>query len=302
MKLKKAISILLVLSMLASFAVCFSVSARTSTEIGKAYISFVDYGVRTQAGGTFADPIGTIYGKSEVVLYAGDSVEDITRDFIENTKKANIEIATSGGKHYLKALKNAITDSGTEIPSLGEGDCGAQSGWMVKLNGRVCTESLDQIFVDTNNEIVWCYTCQNGADIGADFSKPSAAIVGLTISPGELSPAFSTGVKDYSVSLPANVETVSVEAFAENAAAEITYTLHHDGKEIEYKPYLPIPIHHFDLIVVASKCYDPQSGTVLTDTVSIRIYQDSPKPMNFFRALILGIIDFFKNLFNGFIK
>ena len=45
MKLKKAIAILLVFSMLGTFGCCFSAAAE-KTVIGKAYISFSDNGVR----------------------------------------------------------------------------------------------------------------------------------------------------------------------------------------------------------------------------------------------------------------
>lgn len=300
MKLKKMLSVLLALSLLASFACCFSADARSNIEIGKAYISFSDNGVRIDAGADYPTPVGTIFSQSEVTLYSGDTVADITQSFVEEIKLAKVNFGTKDSKLYLKELTDVITESGTELARFGDGSGGAGSCWMVKLNGRLCTESLEQIFVDTNNRIEWCFSCQDGKDIGADLSKPSAAIASLTITPGELSPAFSKDVKDYTVSLPANVSTVNVEAVAENAGAEISYALLTGDKRIEYKPHIPIPIKHFVLIVVASKYYDEQSGTVLTDTINIRILQDSPKPTNFFRALILGIIDFFRNLFSRF--
>lgn len=296
MKFKKTISLLLVFALLSAFACCFS-AAGSEIVIGKAYISFSDNGIRTETGVNFPDPVGTIYGQSEVTLHAGDTVEDVTRAFVETIKLAQVEIGVKDGKNYLKALKNVITESGSEIASFGEGDGGTGSGWMVKLNGRVCRDSIDKIYVDTSNEIEWCFSCQNGADIGSDLANPSAAIIGLSITPGELSPAFSTGVKDYTVSYAANVSSVKVIATAENSAAEISYTLHSDGKVIEYKPNIDIPIKHFDLIVVSSKCYDELNGQMLTDTINIRILQDSPKPTNFIRAFFLAIIEYIKNIF-----
>ena len=120
MKLKKTISLLLVFVLLGAFACCFS-AAGSEIVIGKAYISFSDNGIRTETDVNYPDPIGTIYGQSEVTLHAGDSVEDITRAFVETIKLAQIEIGVKDGKNYLKALKNVITESGTEIASFGAG-------------------------------------------------------------------------------------------------------------------------------------------------------------------------------------
>lgn len=306
MKVKRILSVLLALCMLGSFAVCFAVAGDANVVIGKAYISFVDNGVRTEAGVNFPDALGTIFNRSEVELHAGDTIADVTRRFVEDVKggKANI-IPTSWGTLYLESIKNVITDSGVTLDSFGEKDAGAVSGWMYRLNNQFSNTAIDKAPVDIGDEIAWMYSCQIGADIGGDFNETSAAITGLTFSAGSLAPAFSTGVKDYTLNLPANVTAIKVEAELKDYFTETTYTLVHGGKSVDYKYYRDIPVSDGDKIVISTKKtteqYDASYnylGTVTdSDSVTITIAQAQSTPTNFIRAIIQAIIAFIKGLF-----
>lgn len=55
------------------------------------------------------------------------------------------------------------------INHLYEFDCGSQSGWMYKVNDDFPNYGCSSYTVESNDEIVWCYTCQGlGTDVGAE--------------------------------------------------------------------------------------------------------------------------------------
>ena len=50
-----------------------------------------------------------------------------------------------------------------------EFDCGSQSGWMYKVNNEFPNYGCSSYIVETEDEIVWCYTCEGlGVDVGAE--------------------------------------------------------------------------------------------------------------------------------------
>lgn len=305
MKVKKILSVLLALCMLGSFAVCFAVAGDANVVIGKAYISFVDNGVRTEAGVKYPDAFGTIYARSEVELHAGDTVADVSRRFVEDVKGAKMGYKTTQYGTYFASIDNVITDSGVTIDSIGEFDAGSQSGWMYRLNNRFMPTSADATAVDIGDEIAWLYSCQWGSDVGNDFSVTSAAITGLTFSTGSLAPAFSSGVKDYTLTVPASTSAIKVEAELENYSTEVTYTLWHNGKAVDYKYYRDIPVSDGDKIVISTKkttdqydaSYNWLGSVTDTDSVTVTIAMEKSTPTNFIRAIIQAIIAFIKGLF-----
>ena len=55
------------------------------------------------------------------------------------------------------------------IHHLYEFDCGFESGWMYKVNGRFPNYGCSAYELKGGEEIVWCYTCVGlGADLGAE--------------------------------------------------------------------------------------------------------------------------------------
>lgn len=89
---------------------------------------------------------GTILGSKKVTLDQGASVYDAL-------KATGI---TFSGKSYISSIN-----------SLGEGDCGPQSGWMYSVNGEYPGVGCTKYTLADGDNIKWRYTCDMGADIGA---------------------------------------------------------------------------------------------------------------------------------------
>ncbi len=307
MKFRKSISVLLVLALLCGFGCLFASAGDANVVIGKAYISFVDNGVRPARAETdppykYPDPIGTIYTRSAVELHAGDTVADVTKRFVEGVKGAKMGYKTTEYGTYFASIDDVTTDSGEKLDSIGEFDAGAKSGWMVRVNNQFLSVSADQAAVDLDDDVAWVYSCQWGADVGNDWNITSAEITGVTFSAGTLSPVFSADVHDYTLSLPANVMSVKADAALKNYSCKVTYTLVHDGKSVDYKYYRDIPVSDGDKIIIKSEYMDWEGKVTDTDTVTVTIAQESGSPVSFIRAFFMAIIDFFKNLFSRFTK
>ena len=74
---------------------------------------------------------------------------------IKNTIPADIEDG-----YYIQGINN-----------LYEFDCGAQSGWMYKVNGWFPNYGCSKYTLEDGDDIVWCFTCNGlGADVGAEYN------------------------------------------------------------------------------------------------------------------------------------
>ncbi len=309
MKVKKILSVLLAISMLCSFAFCFAGAADAKAAVGKAFISFVDNGVRTESGVTYPNALGTIYAQSAIDIYSGDTVATVTKRFVEDVKGATANIVdTAWGTKYLASIANVTTDSGKKIASFGEFDAGSWSGWMYKVNNRFSDDAIDTIAVESDDVIEWVFSCQAGPDVGKDFSETSAAITGLTFSTGSLAPAFSTGTKDYTLTVSKNVTSLKATAELKDYATEVTYTLVHGDKSTAYKYNREIPVADGDKIVISTKkvtdLYDSSFNyleTVTdTDSVTVTVKVSSDKSSSIVDSILAFfrlIIDFFRNIF-----
>ena len=95
----------------------------------------------------------TILSKMSVEIGGGDSVLDVTKRILD---ERGISYTATGG--YV-----------SEIDGLEEFDHGAQSGWMVKINGEVPSVSTDSLDAEDGDSIVWFYT--------ADWTEEEGSIV-----------------------------------------------------------------------------------------------------------------------------
>ncbi|WP_337594416.1 cadherin-like beta sandwich domain-containing protein, partial [Vescimonas sp.] len=95
------------------------------------------------------------------------------------------------------------------------------SGWMGTLNDWFTGEGFANYTVangklKAGDEIAVQHTCDYGVDIGGSFDTSDKSLKAVALSAGELSPAFSSGVHDYTMILPESVTTLTVTPTASN--------------------------------------------------------------------------------------
>lgn len=104
---------------------------------------------------------GIILDTSTVEFSEGETVFDVLQRVCDY---AGIQLEYSWtpmyDSYYIQGINN-----------LYEFDCGAQSGWMFKVNGWFPNYGCSKYTLEDGDDIVWCFTCNGlGADVGADYN------------------------------------------------------------------------------------------------------------------------------------
>lgn len=104
---------------------------------------------------------GVMLEATEVEFTDGESVFDVFRKVLRE-KKIHFEYvdASAYDSVYIEGIGN-----------LYEFDCGPQSGWMFSVNGIYPGLGCSAYTLADGDMILFNYTCDLGADIGADYEK-----------------------------------------------------------------------------------------------------------------------------------
>lgn len=148
---------------------------------------------------------------------------------------------------------------------------GKQSGWMGTLNDWFTNEGFGAYTVaagtlSAGDEIRVMYTCAWGADLGSDWSSTDKTLKELSFSVGTLSPAFHKDTHSYTLTVPADTDSVVVTPTASNKNYQVrTYV-----GETEYKRTAAVPVADDTEITV--KCGDPSWPSMNTNTGEAQVY------------------------------
>ena len=104
---------------------------------------------------------GVMLEATEVEFTAGESVFDVFRKVLRK-EKIHFEYvdASAYDSVYIEGIGNIY-----------EFDCGPQSGWMFSVNGIYPGLGCSAYTLADGDVIVFNYTCDLGADLGADYEK-----------------------------------------------------------------------------------------------------------------------------------
>lgn len=104
---------------------------------------------------------GQLLAETEVEFTAGESVFDVFRRVLREEK---LHFEYTDARAY-----NSVYIEG--IGNLYEFDCGPQSGWMYSVNGVYPGLGCSAYTLADGDAIVFSYTCDLGADLGAEFDN-----------------------------------------------------------------------------------------------------------------------------------
>lgn len=97
---------------------------------------------------------GTILGTMTVEMPAGATVYDLLQK-AAGQRGIPVSKTGSGSKVYV-----------VSINSIGEGDCGGESGWMYSVNGAYVMKGCSAQKLNDGDVVKWRYTLNRGKDIG----------------------------------------------------------------------------------------------------------------------------------------
>ena len=233
-----------VLGMLTAVILCITsipvpAAADSSVPIGEVYVSIEDT-VPTPAGETYPDPRG-VMAEGWVDLYQTDSTMDVI-----------VRLAEANGMEVVGAESNYISSIG----GLAAFDRGSGSGWMGTINDWFTNAGFGDFTVESGglgdgDTVSILYTLNYGEDVGSSWSNNNKTLSALECSEGELEPAFSGDVKEYTLTVPEGTKSVTVTPTAVNKNFQVRSSV--DGTE--YKRTQDIPVENGTVITV--KCGDP---------------------------------------------
>lgn len=168
----------------------------------------------------------------------------------------NIDSNSTMMSAVLTALDNhGYTQTGaefnyiTEINNLKAYDGGSMSGWMGTLNDWFTNNGADYYTVsngtlENGDEICYAYSNNYGEDLGSFWSNNDTTVMSIDFSKGQLSPAFSSGIKDYTLTL-SNADDVIVTPTASNKNFQTRtykneYTPSENGTEYKRSQHLSV--------------------------------------------------------------
>lgn len=152
-----------------------------------------------------------------------------------------VDALTAGGYSQTGADTGYIS----EINGIEEKDAAEGSGWMGTLNDWFTSEGFAAYTVangklKAGDEIAVQHTCNLGADIGGAFGDSNKTLKAIALSAGELSPAFSSSVHDYTMILPESVTALTVTPTASNKQNRVR--IYVGGTEYGRKDAIPVQV------------------------------------------------------------
>ena len=152
-----------------------------------------------------------------------------------------VDALTTGGYSQTGADTGYISEiNGIEEKAAAEG-----SGWMGTLNDWFTSEGFAAYTVangklKAGDEIAVQHTCNLGADIGGAFGDSNKTLKAIALSAGELNPAFSSSVHDYTMILPEGVTSLTVTPTASNKQNRVR--IYVGGTEYGRKDAIPVQV------------------------------------------------------------
>lgn len=251
---------------------------------GYVTVGFVDNGIRPEDAEIdnmelYGTALGTVIEAVEVPFVKGDSIADVTVRLLDALGMEYEFTGTVDSGFYLAALKN-FELNGTYYPTLGEFDGGKDSGWCVRLNNWHIDRSAAEIEVGDEDVVSWLYTCQLGADIGADYSNPSAKITGVKLADDSLALIQNETTGNYTCEVPFKTRNLAFEIELDNYASVITVTV--DGREVNYRPNKAITVRSTSTIVISTRLeyMDAENNNEITVYRDYKTIQLTEKPNN----------------------
>lgn len=114
---------------------------------------------------------GYILGNTEVEFQSGETVFDVfKRVCAGNICTDKCEYCLNGGIQFESSYNPGFDNYYIEgIHQIYEKDCGPMSGWMYKVNGVFPNYGCSSYYLQNGDRIEFVYTCDLGADLGAQF-------------------------------------------------------------------------------------------------------------------------------------
>ncbi len=264
--INKFISFMLILLFLCPSAISMADEGvpATGNVVGKVYVSIEDSIPQTESPDD-PGPRG-IMANGEVDLYDTDSMMSLV---VRLAEANNLEVV------------GADTGYISSIGGLSEKERGSNdSGWMGTLNDWFVNKGFGEISVangqiQSGDYIRIQYTLNLGVDLGGGFgineTNTDNSLKSLAISAGEISPAFSGNVYNYTLTIPKEVNAITLIPEASNK----NYMTQVKADDTVYRYKREIPVENNTVITVI--CGDPGWPSMSPAPAEAKVYNIAVK-------------------------
>ncbi|MEA4962946.1 leucine-rich repeat protein, partial [Lutispora sp.] len=179
---------------------------------------------------------GYVLEPTRVEFTDGEAVWDVLKREMDNREiKYKHKSYEQYGSVYIQSIAGD-----------GEFDHGSGSGWMYNVNGWYPDHGVSLYKLNDGDVVAFRYTCDLGADIGADFNNPDKALKSISADQGILNPIFAAETEDYILTLPAGTREIMITPAAANALNKVTI----ETNDRIYRPIDKIPVAEDQVITI----------------------------------------------------
>lgn len=184
----------------------------------------------------------------------------------------------------------------SSINGLGEFDGGFMSGWMGTLNDWFTNEGFNNFTVaegelETGDEIRVMYTCAYGDDLGGSWENSDSTVKDITFDKGALSPAFDKDTHEYTLTVPADTDSVLVTPTASNKNYQVRTRI----GDTAYKRTAQVPVSDGTEIIVECNYEGSLSmntdGEANTYTISVQKEVSVPAETQNVSEVLNGVLE-----------
>lgn len=192
----KFISIMIICTMLSTILPCIGFAQEGAT----VYLTVENLTLSTDDGAPWE---GKLLDNVEIEITEGETkIADVIAEGIEN-----------GGYTQTGADMGYIS----EINGLDEFAATESAGWMITLNDWFISAGIDAFYVSDGDYVSVMFTSVGyGEDIRSSWSNNSKKLSAVDFSAGVLNEEFSPDVYEYTITIPADTEAITVTPSAEN--------------------------------------------------------------------------------------
>jgi LPXTG-motif cell wall-anchored protein len=189
----------------------------------------------------YRQPFGEILAVTEVPITEGMNMRQAVEAAL-----ATKDITVYGDSDYITGIGPVTSQDGQRtVNKLSQFDGGSSSGWMISLNDWFINAAANTFTVRDGDVVDLLYTCNMGADLGADFNHPDTTLKALSCSAGVLNPVFASAVKNYTLTLNEATQIKVVPT-----AANKLVRVYIKSQDTTYRPTDPISVTDGQVITV----------------------------------------------------
>ncbi len=172
---------------------------------------------------SFADDVATVYVTVENNVY---SVANGAPWEGKKLDMAEVEIE-DGTTKIVDVLLDALEEAGlsqtgaesgyiSEIDGLSEMDGSSMAGWTITLNDWFTSAGIDNFYVSDGDLIKLSFTSNFGEDLGSPWGNNDKSVSIVEFSEGTLDKEFEKDTYEYTLTVPAETDSVKVTPIATN--------------------------------------------------------------------------------------